>query len=325
MKTLNPTVVRGRYARWFVYSTAAVIVAYLLVTRVFSATFDNGFDLSDALVPVDEIHHGGPPRDGIPALDSPRFVTAGEADFLDATDRVLGMAYNGVAKAFPVRILNYHEIVNDEIGGEPVMVSFCPLCGTGIAFSARVAGQTRSFGVSGLLYNSDLLLYDRQSESLWSQVMGKAISGPLRGEVLDRRVLDHTTWSDWRARHPDTLVLSTRTGHQRDYSRDPYPGYATDRGIYFPVARLSRRYHPKEQVLGVEINGVRKAYPFAELSQGPRVIDDEVGGQMLRILFDPENRTARVTAADGTALPGVIAFWFAWFAFFPETAVYEAP
>ena len=127
----------------------------------------NGFSVTNALIPVDEIRSGGPPRDGIPAIDRPRFVTADAAGFLQASDRVLGITRNGVSKAYPVAILNWHEIVNDRIANEPIVITFCPLCGTGIAYLATTGDQVLDFGVSGLLYNSDMLLYDRQTESLW--------------------------------------------------------------------------------------------------------------------------------------------------------------
>jgi len=189
----------------------------LLLSLVFSSTVaaqvKNGFDLEDALVPVDMIQSGGPPRDGIPALSRPRFVSAKEADFLEQTDRVLGITLNGVSRAYPIKILNFHEIVNDRFSDASVVVTFCPLCGTGIVFRGSIEGVDHSFGVSGLLYNSDVLLYDQQTESLWSQIGGRAISGPRKGTPLERLPVTHTTWEDWLGRHPDTRVLSIDTGN----------------------------------------------------------------------------------------------------------------
>ena len=170
------------------------------------------FDLTKHSVPLDQIADGGPGKDGIPAILAPRFVSAGEATFLQDTDRVLGLTQGADAKAYPIKILNWHEIVNDVVGGKPVVVTYCPLCGTGIAFDAAILGQRRSFGVSGLLYQSDLLMYDHQTESLWSQIGMHAVAGPLTGEKLTPVFLEHTTWGEWRAAHPATLVLSTKTG-----------------------------------------------------------------------------------------------------------------
>ena len=162
--------------------TATLLTLTLLAATALAET--NGFDLRNALVPVDEIHAGGPVRDGIPSIDEPKFIAAGDADFLRGGDDVLGIVRNGVARAYPIRIMNWHEIVNDEIAGERVAVTFCPLCGTGIAFAAESLGRDLTFGVSGLLYNSDMLLYDRETESLWSQIKKQAITGPMKGHRL---------------------------------------------------------------------------------------------------------------------------------------------
>ncbi len=290
-----------------------------------AALSKNGFDLSGALVPPAEILAGGPPRDGIPAIHQPRFVSATQARHLAPGDRVLGIRRNGVAKAYPIAILNWHEIVNDRLGKEPVVITFCPLCGSGVAFSARVLGKVHHFGVSGLLYNSDVLLYDRETESLWSQLLAQAVSGPLKGSRLQPLPLVHTTWGAWRKRHPDTLVLSRDTGYDRDYDRDPYAGYLDSRGVFFPVRHKDPRFHPKERVLGLEIAGQAKAWPFSELARSKGVITDQLGGQTLRIRFDAEQQTAWAEDEAGTALPGTVLFWFAWYAFHPDGAVYRHP
>jgi len=171
----------------------------------------NGFDLNDASVPPDQIRRGGVPRDGIPSIDNPEFISAGDAEFLRDKDRILGVFRNGIAKAHPIKILDYHEIVNDSFGDEAIIVSYCPLCFTGMVLSAVAADLNFTFGVSGLLYNSDVLRYDRQTGSLWSQVLSKAISDPLKGVTLTYLPASHTTWRDWSARYPGTLVLSTDT------------------------------------------------------------------------------------------------------------------
>jgi hypothetical protein len=290
-----------------------------------AAPLKNGFDLAGSLVPTSEIHQGGPPRDGIPALDDPRFVAAGEAGFLEDTDRVLGLVLGGEARAYPIGILNWHEIVNDQVAGRPVAVTFCPLCGTGVAFDARIGGDRALFGVSGLLYNSDVLLYDRRTQSLWSQIKRQAVSGPLKGQRLRALPVDHTTWRAWRAEHPKTLVLSTHTGHKRDYRKDPYAGYESEAGLYFPISARSKRYHPKERVLGLELAGRFKAYPFAELARtGEREIRDRVKDHEVLIRFDAENGSARAFDAEGRPLAGINGFWFAWYAFHPDTEVFEA-
>jgi hypothetical protein len=295
----------------------------LLLTAA-CARENNGFDLSGSLVPADEIHLGGPPRDGIPAIDRPRFLEAADAGLQD-TDRVLGLARHGKSRAYPVAIMNWHEVVNDRFGEESVAITYCPLCGTGVAFLDPGRAGESGFGVSGLLYNSDVLLYDRQTESLWSQLLRQAVSGPRKGERLTAVPLAHTSWGAWRAEHPQTRVLSRDTGNRRDYDRDPYAGYGENQDIYFPINASSRRYHPKERVLGLEIDGRFKAYPFAELSFAGRTeIRDRFAGSKLTIRFDPDAESARAYGEDGRELAGVTGFWFAWYAFHPDTEVFRA-
>jgi len=322
MTTRNPP------STFSVASTVALPALALLAATLSAAQAPaqtNGFDLDNALVPADEIHAGGPARDGIPSIDEPKLVAASEADFLRGGDDVLGIVRGGVARAYPIRIMNWHEIVNDDLGGERIAVTYCPLCGTGVAFAAESGGRPLSFGVSGLLYNSDMLLYDRETESLWSQIKRQAIAGALAGRELRALPLTHTTWSAWLREHPDTRVLSTDTGYRRDYTRTPYGGYETERGLYFPVAAKSRRYHPKERVLGVEIDGQFKAYPFAELSKTDGEVRDRVGGEPVTIRFDRLNESARAFDARGEQLAAMTGFWFAWYAFHPDTAVFQAP
>lgn len=284
----------------------------------------NGFVLEQPLVPADEILHGGPPRDGIPALDAPRFVAAAQMRELRDDDRVLGLELHGEAKAYPVRILDYHELVNDRFGEQPVLISYCPLCGTGMAFESSAAGRTLDFGVSGLLYNSDVLMYDRQTESLWSQIARRAVNGPLKGETLAMLPLQHLTWEQWRARYPDSRVLSFDTGHRRDYGETPYVGYRDSARTYFPVNHSDKRYHPKEVVIGVEIGGVYKAYPFEELGKVSSPLRDTIGGEPVRIDFDAERRTALVFGADDALIPHLSSYWFAWVGFHPQTQVFRS-
>ncbi len=291
-----------------------------------SAGPSNGFDLSNSVLPREQILHGGPPRDGIPALSSPKLVEAAAADYLEPSDRIVGIALDGEARAYPVPILNWHEIVNDEINGRRFAITYCPLCGTAVAFDATIDGNATDFGVSGLLYNSDVLLYDRDTESLWSQIMAQAISGERVGKKLAMIPISHTTWRDWLARYPDTLVLSDKTGYSRDYSRDPYAGYERSRYTYFAVNNEAPdNYHPKEVVLGLEVDGVKKAYPFVELDkQGKARFSDTVNGKRFEFDWDSANRSVHVADANGKPVAGIQGFWFAWFAFHPDTGVFKA-
>jgi len=162
----------------------------------------SGFSFSNTLIPADRILAGGPPKDGIPALTYPAMETSDAANhWLEPDDMVLGVTINGLARAYPVRILNWHEIVNDRIGTRHLVISYCPLCGSGLAFDTA-----DHFGVSGLLYQSDVLLYDKKSESLWSQLMMQAIAGPRSGERLHQLPLEQVSWSAWQSQHPDSSL-----------------------------------------------------------------------------------------------------------------------
>ena len=182
----------------------------------------NEFMLYNLQIPLNEIKLGGPPKDGIPAIDNPIFVDGNDAHFLNGNDLVLGVTLNDISKAYPIKVLNYHEIVNDQFGEIPVLVTYCPLCMSGMAFLSKMDDQPISFGVSGLLYNSDVLLYDRLSNSLWSQIMMKGIAGNFAGKELEYITTQYSVWKMWKKEHPNTLVLSPNTGFSRDYSKSPY-------------------------------------------------------------------------------------------------------
>jgi len=234
------------------------------------------------------------------------------------------LSINGIAHAYPIRILNYHEIVNDVIGGAAVVVTYCPLCGSGTAFEATIDGRSYEFGVSGLLYNSDVLMYDRETDSLWSQLMVQAVTGPMQGTRLQQLPLSNTSWQEWVQRHPETRVLSNKTGYSRNYRVDPYPNYGKSGRLYFPVSHSSDRYRRKDIVMGLEIDGQFKAYPLRELKEGTHSFADEFAGEEFSVEFDAKHQTARIVKADGPEIPTTMAFWFAWYAFHPETDVYEA-
>ena len=301
-----------------------LILLYLLVYfHISCGQSMKGFDLSNATIPVNKIKDGGPPKDGIPSIDQPKFKKSDDVA-LDQNTRVLGVQVNGIAKAYPIPIMNYHEIVNDRFGDQPVVITYCPLCGSGIAFNASINGE-KTFGVSGLLYNSDVLLYDRQTESLWSQIMMEAISGPMIGKKLEMVPTMNTTWQEWKNKYPETLILSDNTGFNRDYSRNPYPGYENSAQIYFEVEKEDDTFHPKETVIGIEVNGKFKAYPFTELSKVKEIpLKDSFQGKTFLINYNKNSRSATITNKENEELPTLTTFWFAWYAFHPETEVYFA-
>lgn len=310
---------------WSVCLRGLFLLLFLAGAEYAAATEKNGFDLSESLIPVDEILRGGPPRDGIPSIDDPKFERPEEASLWRANDLMLTYDRRDHRFAYPVGILNWHEIVNHDIDGAPVLITFCPLCGTGMAFDPVVNGRQLTFGVSGLLYNSDLLMYDHQTESLWSQIEGRAISGPLAGTELESVAVRHELWQSWRERVGSRgLVLSTDTGHRRDYRKSPYGDYDHSERMYFPVSHTSRKYHPKTWVLGWTHNGESKAWPFPELANHDGILEDRIGGKVVRVHYDPSVPSAELRDETGKLLPATRAFWFAWYTFHPETGVFEA-
>src|SRR5262249_34793340 len=245
-------------------------------------------DISKALVPVEEIVSGGPPPDGIPAIDRPVFVSpAAAAAWLAAREPVLALEVKGDARAYPLQILMWHEIVNDVVGGVPVTVTFCPLCNSGIAFERTVDGTTLDFGTSGKLYRSDLVMYDRQTHSLWAQIEGRAIVGALAGTRLALIPANTIAYEDFKAVYPAGRVLSRATGHARSYGTNPYAAY--DRPDTRPVLFLGqpdRRRPPKERVVGIIMGGSPRAYPWPTLAaQG--VIQEVVGGERVVVFYRP--------------------------------------
>ena len=288
----------------------------------------NGFDISNAIIPKSKILSGGPPRDGIPSIDAPKFIEPEDVDYLKADDRVVSVTVDNETRAYPLRILSQHEIVNDTIGDRAFAVTYCPLCGTAMVFDREIQGERVELGVSGLLYNSDVLMYDRKTESLWSQLAMKAVSGPLAGMELEWLPSEQLTWKKWKSTYPDGHVLSTDTGYQRDYGRELYPGYETNQSTYFPYERnpifasVEADLLPKTKVVGVIQGGQAKAYPLKRL-RGQGVVHDRLGGAPIEVRYDSSAKHPEVRhAVEDKPIPYVEAYWFAWQAFYPGTAVW---
>jgi hypothetical protein len=202
---------------------------------------------SGPLVDPDDLISGGPPPDGIPPIDDPKFLSPVGATFLADGEPVLAVEIDGDARAYPLQIMTWHEIVNDEIGGVPVAVTYCPLCNTGIAFERpTIDGELLDFGTSGKLYNSNLVMYDRQSGTYWAQATGQALVGPYSGEQLQFVPARILSFGDWREEHPDGLVLSRDTGHERPYGENPYVSAAPRTNIPDMTTRapIRTRRHP---------------------------------------------------------------------------------
>ena len=311
------------------------------------------------LIPLDKIKGGGPPKDGIPSIDNPIFAGIQDSKFMSDSDIVIGLDINGETKAYPLFILVWHEIVNDKVGNTPVSVTYCPLCYTSQVFERIIDYQEVEFGTSGKLYNSNLLMYDRLTESYWSQALGMAVTGKLSGYQLDLVPFDLITWGDWKILHPDTLVLTTDTGFIRSYATDPYGNYYTEPRIMFPVEHSDDRINPKEIILGFHENDIYKAYKQNDIESNI-IINDSIGKTpiMLVSLFSQNSRvferiiddntldfvysndkifdsqTNSEWNYDGLAISGEYegrqlnrmtiepGFWFEWVAFHPNTLIF---
>jgi hypothetical protein len=295
---------------------------------------------------------GGPPKDGIPAIDAPSFVAGDDATFMNPNDVVFGIERDGAVKAYPQKILVHHEICNDTVAGTPLAVTYCPLTGTVLGF--RRDGTT--FGVSGRLVNNNLIMYDRASETWWPQVLATSIPGPWNPNPGQRSLqevrLIWTTWKAWREEHPETRVLSTDTGYARNYGADPYGSYGPPAGYYaqertlFPVLNEDDRFHKKAVVMGARTPEGAVAAQKSTL-QREKLLEGSLTGTPILAVYDPRYETGYVyenpdgqsfeydagtvvTPADERVAPEELpldrihtfdAMWFAWHGFYPETDV----
>ena len=311
-----------------------------------------------------EVQWGGVPLDGIPAIDDPQAVPADTARFMRDTDTVFGVSLGGERRAYPVKVLSWHELLNDTVGGQPVTLSFCTLCGSGILYSAvDESGARLKFGTSGLLYRSNKLMFDRDTLSLWSNLTGEAVVGEraAEGAGLTMLPMTLTRWDAWRQRHPDTTVMrpEPETARRTGYRYVEGAADSARAGVEFPVWRQSNALERNAQVYALRIGGEAKVYPLDKL-RAERLVHDTLGGLPIVIVLDgasgavrayergdhsfglpQESPVRQLHAADGSMwwiaeeglapdaggdllprVPGHVAFWFGWYAFYPETDVY---
>lgn len=298
---------------------------------------------------LEEIAWGGVHKDGIPSLDNPTLISASSASYLKGNDLVFGVAINGDVRAYPLRIMGWHEMFNDVIGGVPVALAYCTLCGSGILFETQVQRRRKPliFGSSGFLYRSNKLMFDRETHSLWNQYTGKPVVGPLvnSGIELKQRPVVITTWDSWKTSHPRTRVLSVRTGHRRNYgSGVVYNEYFASPELMFPALVDQSKHRQKDYVFTIRQFGAARAWPLDVFGKTP-VINDAIGGRALVLIGDPAKRSVRayerkshqfhastsglqdasgnswsvteeaLVGPDGARLPrvaGHISYWFAW-------------
>jgi len=279
-------------------------------------------DFSRHSVPLSSFQRGGPGRDGIAAVEQPWIVPAGRVDFLPPEEPVLELVVRGEARAYPFGILLLHEIVNDRIAGVPVVVTFCPLCNTALAFDRRLAGRTLTFRVTGNLRNADLVMYDRQTESWWQQFGGEGLVGHYAGAKLRRLPSRSVLWRDFRREHPEGLVVTDRADRSFLYGKNPYLG-ALDPRTPAPFPALGgddRRLPPSERVVLIERGGRALAVPFSALA-GKGAVDVEVSGVRLHVRLN--GRTADVRDERGRLIAFSEPFWFAAASFRPDVELVD--
>ncbi len=242
----------------------------------------------DWSIPINQVFDGGPGRDGIPAIDNPELIAAAEATFLTSSELVIGYYDGETAIAYPHQILDWHEIINDQVNGLSFAVTYCPLTGTGIGWNRMVDGSETSFGVSGLLYNTNLIPFDRNTNSNWSQMLLSSVNGQLMGTEIGYVPLVETRWDTWKQMYPETLVISRNTGHRRSYGSYPYGDYRTnDNNLLFPISNDDGRLDRKERVHGIIVNGKAKVYRFDQFDQ-LTVITDRFNGRDLIVAGDKD-------------------------------------
>lgn len=325
---------------------------------------NNGNTVGSWLVPLSEVKDGGPGKDGIPSIDRPEFINPSEASFLNDDDLIIGHVYDGEARAYPHKVLDWHEVVNDEINNEFVTISYCPLTGSALGWKSKSDGERTTFGVSGLLYNSNLILYDRRSNSNWSQLRIECINGTLIGNKPEATKIIETNWKTWKALYPNTTVLSLNTGFARDYNLYPYGDYKTNQNKFLFTASPTNSALPnKQRVFAIIEENKSKIYQFSDFENG-KILKDTfkekeflvVGNGSIINAFELNSEHANLTfnytfnnseafftdnegnewSVFGNAISGprqgetlassksFVSFWFAVAAFYPNPEIYSS-
>ena len=309
------------------------------------------------LIAQDEVFDGGPGKDGIPSIDAPIFIETTNEDYLESDELVIAMSFGDHVRVYPHSILDWHEIVNDNIRKHNYALTYCPLTGTAVAWNREIDGKITQFGVSGLLYNSNLIPYDRETDSYWSQMRLDCVNGDLKGKEIETYQVFETSWETAR-KLPNVRVLSTETGFSRDYGRYPYGDYRTNHDfLIFPISNQDERLGNKDRVLGLISHGVTKGYSFGPFESQTTMIKDVFEGDEIFVIGDKsknfivafyldqgktitvlkdefpnlfQDERGNIYDAFGFATSGpdkgiqlrqpvsFIGYWFAWAAFYPE-------
>jgi hypothetical protein len=282
-----------------------------------------GFAITQPLIDREKIIPGGPGRDGVHAVDAPTFASAEAAEAVAPETPVLGVAIGDDARAYLTPILEYHQAINDTVGGVPLLITYDPLTGAPLAWKRSVDGRTLRFGVSGLVYNSGFLLYDRETETLWSQFDGRALAGKLAGKRLEAVPLRQEDFASWLAREPKTKILIPPEPNHFDYNESAYAKYAEADSVGFPLEARDRRFHAKELVVGVVVEGKSRAYLASLVTANDGRVEDEIDGKKIVVRYDPASGVFEWETPKG--VDATEAYWFAWKANHPDTEIWKDP
>jgi Protein of unknown function (DUF3179) len=281
------------------------------------------FNLSRHSVPPTAIISADESMAGINAITQPAFITAPKATFLALDDRVVGVIIKGSVRAYPLKVLTWHQVVDDSLAGNPIVVTYCPLTGSAIVYDRMLGKETVALGTSDRLYDSNLLFFDQATKSLWSQIKGEAIAGPLTGRRLNALPSVVTPWGVWKVYHPETLVLNASAADIQNFAHDSTGRYEQSQRILLPVSTLDNRIAPKERVLGLSINGADEAFPFTSLGGAKPPVSTKVGGTPVTIVYDAASKTAGAVI-EGKHIAAYTGFWFAWATFHPNTTIWKS-
>ena len=345
---------------WWQENPTEPFANYEIYLKKVFKRIDKNFDIFfypniEYKIRLEEILWGGVRKDGIPALTNPKLIPASEADYITDNELVFGISINGDTRAYPYRFMDWHEMLNDEIGGVAVSLAYCTLCGSGILYKTQIDSDKEPiiFGSSGFLYRSNKLMYDHKTHTLWNQFNGQPVVGKLVNHNIELEVLPlvTTTWKEWLTKHPDTKVMSPDTGFSRDYTPGvPYGAYFFSDDLMFPASVKDQTLKQKEKVFGLRISGANKAWPLS-LFKNTKVINDRVGIISIVLIGNANSETVRAYRSEGlqfkqsengqliagnqtwqlteneligpdgqklTRLPGHLAYWFAWSGYFPD-------
>lgn len=280
------------------------------------------FNTDDLQITWPNVRAGGPPKDGIPALTEPPFAPVSDAAHVSPDDRVVVITVGGETRAYPLSILNWHEAVNDVVGERPVLIVYCPLCDSVSVMERRMNDEVMEFGISGLLYESNVLLYDRTHEALWSQVGMEAVSGPYAGQALPHLPWSLMSYAEFAEQYPQAHVLSMDTGHARNYERNPYQSYLASDRLMFPVSRKDDRMPNKEPIIGIRAGDTTRAYKIADIRKAPGGRVEDLIRDRRVVLEADDNGRVSVTKLPAS-MQAIHTFWFTWAAIHSDTGIHN--